>query len=169
MGINQLIETKKMEELYTKIVQKVDEMIPEYWKDVYIYAEIDENYASTIFFYYYSKEEEEYIYSLEIDKIFEIDKKEEEKKENELRKYFKDLKDEFKANNQEVWTNLTMYVREDGEFKIEYDYREIIDAYVEYIIWKYKYLGIEPENNGRRPYKIIENYKKQLELEKENR
>ena len=36
MGINQLIETKKMEELYTKIVQKVDEMIPEYWKDVYI-------------------------------------------------------------------------------------------------------------------------------------
>lgn len=88
MGINQLIETKKMEELYTKIVQKVDEMIPEYWKDVYIYAEIDENYASTIFFYYYSKEEEEYIYSLEIDKIFEIDKKRGGKKRKRIKKIF---------------------------------------------------------------------------------
>jgi len=37
MGINQIIETKKMEELYAKIVQKVDEMIPEEWKHIYIY------------------------------------------------------------------------------------------------------------------------------------
>ena len=39
IGINQIIETKKMEELYAKIVQKVDEMIPEEWKHIYIYMQ----------------------------------------------------------------------------------------------------------------------------------
>jgi len=88
---------------------------------------MDEDYSSGIYFHYYSKEDEKYVYSLDIEDIFKIDKKEEDKKENELRNYFKELKDEFKDNKQEVWTNLTMYVREDGEFKIEYDYREIIN------------------------------------------
>lgn len=156
-----------MEELYLKIGKKINEMIPEKWKEAYIYANIDEHYSSTIYFYYYSKEDKEYVYSLDIEDIFEIDEKAFKKTEDELEEYFIELKDEFKKNNQEVWTNLTMYLREDGEFKIEYDYKEILDMYEEHIIWEYKYLGIEPEDKTKRPYKIIENYKKKLELEKE--
>jgi len=163
------METNQMEELYLKIGKKVNEMIPEDWSEIYLYAEVDEYYSSEIYFYYYSKEDQEYVYNLDIKRIFEIDEKEEEKMEDELRDYFTELKNEFIKNNQEAWTNLTMHLKEDGDFKIEYDYTDIseADAYAEHIIWEYKYLGIEPEDKTKRPYKIIENYKKEIVLEKE--
>ncbi|WP_090237126.1 immunity protein YezG family protein [Fictibacillus solisalsi] len=38
---------------------------------------------------------------------------------------FDDLRSEFIMNQQEVWTSLTFTLQNDGEFKIDSDYRDL--------------------------------------------
>jgi len=155
------METQVMEEVYEKIANRVNEMIPEEWEKVALYAEVSE-YASSVYFYYYPTVKDTPIYSLDIVDIFEIDEDEFDKMNMELFEYFEELREEFKRNEQEPWTNLTLMLESDGKFNIEYDYTDLSEAddYEQQIIWEYLHLGMQPSPDRKRDVQIIQDYLK---------
>ena len=68
----------------------------------------------------------------------------------DLQELFKQLHNEFKENNPEAWTNLTLNLESDGTFSIDYDYADVIesdlDEYERQMIWEFNNLGIFPED-----------------------
>lgn len=155
------METQVMEELYEKIANKANEMIPEEWEKLSMYAEVSEG-ASEVYFYYYPKRKNTPIYSLDIVDIFEISEDEFDEMSMELNDYFEELREEFKRNKQEPWTSLTLMLESNGKFNIDYDYTDLSesDSYEQHIIWRYKYLGMQPSPDRKRDVKIIQDYLK---------
>jgi len=151
------MKTEKMEELYQRAPETLNDMIPVPWLKIYLYAEVNED-SRQVFFYFYSEDKNKPIYSLDIVNEYNVEEEYIEKSEDELYEIFTELWDEFEKQKQEKWTNLTLTLNNSGEFNIDYNYNDLseVDSYEQQIIWEYKYLGIIPE--GGRPKAIIEKY-----------
>jgi|SRR5690606_37536263 uncharacterized protein (TIGR01741 family) len=148
---------ERLNEIYGKIADTLNDTIPEEWDKIYMYGEIGEGVREA-FFYYYPSESNEPVYSHKIPEIFDISEDEYDKLWYQLLDNLTELWNEFKNNGQETWTNLTFVLDNEGRFKIEYDYTDLSDAddIERQIIWEYKYLGIIPEDEDEK--KIIEEY-----------
>ena len=150
---------EKINSLYNKIANILNETIPEEWDKIYMYAEINEDMQRT-FFNYYPKGSNESVYSLDIPEVFEVSEEEQDQLRYQLSDFLTELWQEFKDSEQEVWTNLTFILESTGKFKIDYDYTDLSEASPrkQHIIWDYKHLGIMPQNDKDK--KIIEEYLK---------
>ncbi|ASS70223.1 antitoxin YezG family protein [Bacillus atrophaeus] len=143
------METKKMEVLYQKIAEQINDMIPSEWSKVVLYAEILDG-SREVYFFFQTPENDEYIYSHDIPEQFQVSKKIYTELLIDLQELFKQLHNEFKENNPEAWTNLTLNLESNGTFSIDYDYEDVIestlDEYQRQMIWEYNNLGIFPED-----------------------
>ncbi|MFH0348173.1 antitoxin YezG family protein [Bacillus vallismortis] len=143
------METKKMEVLYQKIAEQINDMIPSEWSKVVLYAEILDG-SREVYFFFQIPENDEYMYSHDIPEQFQVSKKIYTELLLHLQELFKQLHNEFKENNPEVWTNLTLNLESNGTFSIDYDYEDVIesilDEYQRQMIWEYNNLGIFPED-----------------------
>ncbi|WP_110953606.1 immunity protein YezG family protein [Anaerosinus massiliensis] len=137
------METDRMEQLYREIANNINHIIPEEWKNLYLYAEIREGYAS-VFFYYYPLGSDTPVNSLEITDKFIIDDNYFSDLDHQLYNVFRRLSDEFKFQKQEIWTNLTLTLSCKGDFKINYEYDDVsqISPVEKKEKWKAKYLGL---------------------------
>lgn len=155
---------QEMNQLYRKIAETVDEMIPEEWTKFYFYAQISETGGGTYFFYNTSEDESNYKYSLDIPDEFIIDKQQYDFLEMELYKLSKKLRKVFANYQQELWYSFTMSLENTGKFKIHYDYTNWFDTDYSFndqlVIWKYKYLGIVPDDPKKK--ELIERYLKEF-------
>lgn len=150
---------ERLNEIYGKIANTLNETIPENWDKVYVYGEILEDVQKG-FFNYYPISSKESVYSHNIPDLFDIDEDEYDELWYQLLDNLTELWNEFKNNGQEPWTNLTFILESTGKFKIDYDYTDLSDAddSERHLIWDYKYLGIMPEDDDDK--KIIEEYLK---------
>ena len=155
------MNTENLESVYQKIAIQLNNIIPEPWEKVMVYSEVDEYSDSTVFFYY-SKEKKEPIYSLNIEDMKGIDEDETDRQLNILDNIFRELWEEFKENKQEPWTNVTFELYSTGKFNIEFDYtileEDNYNHYERLIIWKYKYLGVFPDDKREKDVKLIREY-----------
>ncbi|WP_322786395.1 immunity protein YezG family protein [Fictibacillus gelatini] len=93
------------------------------------------------------------------------------------------LQKEFEINDQEPWTNLTLFFDKFGKFKVDFNYVDLSNVipHEQKTIWKYKYLGQEPKTNSGKKYlekylnnrneNFLDNYLKNLkgsEFEQQN-
>jgi len=152
----------KLNEIYIKIANTIDETIPEKWDKVFMYGEILED-VQKAFFYYYPTGSKEPVYSHDIPEIFDISEDEYDELWYKLLDNLEALWNEFKNNGQEQWTNLTFVLESNGRFKMDYDYTDLSDAddVERQSIWKYKYLGIMPKDENYR--RVVEEYIKNAE------
>ncbi|MGG0914993.1 immunity protein YezG family protein [Bacillus velezensis] len=78
----------------------------------------------------------------------------------ELQDLFYELKDEWIANNSDVWTNLTLKLEHTGKFSIDYDYDDVIASELNgtqrQVVWEYKHLGLVP--TGKKNREFLERY-----------
>ncbi|WP_317849225.1 immunity protein YezG family protein [Sutcliffiella horikoshii] len=118
------INTEKIEHLYQSIANIVNDMIPEEWEKILLYAEIREGYKKC-YFYYYSTSSSEYIYSLDIPDLFSMDDEEYDRLEDEMYDAFLQLQQEFKNQGQEEWTYLTYTLNHKGKVNIKYNYEDV--------------------------------------------
>jgi uncharacterized protein (TIGR01741 family) len=156
------MNTEKLESIYKKIAIQLNNSIPEPWEKVMVYSEVDEFSDSTVFFYY-PKNKREPVYSLDIEDMEGIDEDEIDHQLNILDNITRELWEEFKRNKQEPWTNLTFKLHSTGKFDIEFDYTKLEEEndynhYERLIIWKYKNLGIFPDENKESDIKLISEY-----------
>lgn len=148
-----------MEQIYGKIANLLNDLIPEDWDKVYMYGEALED-TGIVYFFYHSIGKDEYVYSHYIPEIADMPQYEYYKCLEQLVDNIRELQNEFRKNGQDVWTNLTLMLENTGEFKIDYDYTDLSDVsdYKRQIIWEYKYIRLMPTEGRER--KIIEEYLK---------
>mgnify|MGYP003733658919 CR=1 FL=1 len=139
---------EKLNEIYGKIAEALNDVIPEKWDKVYMYAELVED-VSEVFFYYYPTRSNKFVYCLDIPELFEINENEYDNLMDKLTDELYTLWYEFKNNGQEQWTNLTFILESNGKFKIDYDYTDLSEASPrkQHIIWKYDSTAITPVKN----------------------
>ncbi|PEF39805.1 cytoplasmic protein [Bacillus sp. AFS094228] len=118
------METKIMEQTYQQIANTLINIIPEDWKQIFLYAEFREGYKK-VFFYYYPETGGQPVYSLDIKDLFNVDEEEFDGLDDDLYNYFSRLREEFKEQEQELWTNLTFILDNTGKMKINYGYEDI--------------------------------------------
>lgn len=143
------METTKMGQLYEKIGEKLAETIPDTWNAIYLYGEVLED-SREVYFYYKSTSLNKLIYGHDIPEILNVDRKEYRKLLRELTKLIVELHNEYKFNNETVWSNLTYVVNERGEFTIKFNYDDIMNSpYSDrerQVIWEYIVMKVEPSN-----------------------
>lgn len=153
------METSKMEQLYQKIAEKINDMIPSEWMRVTLYAEILDD-SREVYFFFNTQEDEEYIYSHDIPEHFQVSNRIYKNMLLDLQDLFDELRDEFKKQSSDIWTNLTLNLDRNGEFSIDYDYEDVLASkYTDterQVIWEYKHLGITPISESKR--KFLEQY-----------
>ncbi|CDG28671.1 hypothetical protein EBA29_00702 [Bacillus velezensis] len=78
----------------------------------------------------------------------------------ELQDVFDELRDEWKANNSDVWANFTLKLEHTGKFSIDYDYEDVISSELSgtqrQVVWEYKHLGMVP--TGKKNREFLERY-----------
>ncbi|MCC2529340.1 antitoxin YezG family protein [Bacillus halotolerans] len=138
-----------LESTYLQITDVIGKIIPADWTKVVLYAEILDG-SREVYFFFQTQENDEYIYSHDIPEQFQVSKKIYTELLIDLQELFKQLHNEFKENNPEAWTNLTLNLESNGTFSIDYDYEDVIestlDEYQRQMIWEYNNLGIFPED-----------------------
>jgi len=157
--------TKNMKDKYEKIQNYIFSLIPEKWEEIYLYAsaikEQNKEKLGEMFFYYLPKGilKKKYINVYEVPQRFNVNEEQYLKIVEELYKCIKSLQQDFEDTDQEIWTNLTISIK-NLKFFIEYKYDKLPITEEEIntrnIIWKYKYLKIGGENKYER--KILEDY-----------
>ncbi|GKU78140.1 immunity protein YezG family protein [Paenibacillus sp. L3-i20] len=156
------METSRMGQLYQEIAEKLNEIIPVNWKEIHLYAEVIYEDSTMVYFYFNTHEMDKYTYYYYIPKNFNVDKSIFNKMMDELYKKIEELHLEFKDNNPEMWTNLTLKLESSGKFNISYDYEDVLSSELTNIerrmIFVYKNLGTLPEDENDR--KFLEDYLK---------
>ncbi|PKC50512.1 hypothetical protein RhiirA1_486147, partial [Rhizophagus irregularis] len=113
-----------MEQTYQQIANTLVNIVPEAWNKIFLYAEYRDGYKK-VFFYYYPESGVKPVYSLDITDLFSINEDEFDELENKLYQCFSELWEEFKEQEQELWTNLTFILDNTGKMKINYGYEDI--------------------------------------------
>ncbi|MFU2199752.1 TIGR01741 family protein [Bacillus subtilis] len=151
------METKKMQDLYQLISQKLNDIIPCEWTKIYLYAEVLDD-STMVLFHFRTLENNQIIYSQDIPSHYNVSKDIFKTLLRELRELFEELRTEHRNNNDDVWTNLTLTLDRSGEFQLDYNYDDILaselDGYERIAIWEYKNLGILPEDEDDKEFVI---------------
>lgn len=164
-----LNHTKKIQEIYEDIQQKLFYMIPEKWEKLYLYSSIldepdREGKTGELFFYYIPKGifKKKPVNVYEIPMKFNLDENQYLRLVQILYSKIKELRNEFlKSETKEIWTNLTMSIQS-LKFKVEYDYTDLnhsdFSSYERHVIWRYQNLGIGEEQVSKEDREILRRY-----------
>lgn len=171
-----LHHTKKIRKIYEDIQTKLYYMIPEKWEKLYLYSSVIDkkngDKTGELYFYYIPRGilKKKPVNVYEIPNKFNIDENEYVELVKILYERIKELREAFKETGLDpLWTNLTMSI-EELNFKVEYFYSDLslstFDSYERHIIWRYKYLGIGPEQVNSKDRQILNRYFLQMQHER---
>ena len=161
-----------MKIIFEKIQSCIFELILEKWDEIYLYASViqDKNNKQTgeMFLYYIPKGalfRKKPVNVYEVPRKFNINEGEYLKIVDALYENIKELQQEFKNTNQDVWTNLSISIAH-TRFKVEFFYDEVLNdknsSYIRHVIWRYKYLHVGGEIKEEKD--ILENYFKEVSM-----
>lgn len=133
--------TKGMEQIYQEVADILVKMIPESWRDIFLYAEMGERYRE-LFFYYFPDIRNIPVSSLEMADLFKLDEQLFERLEDQLYDAFLRLHQEFILNGQEIWTTVTFRLNHEGKMKAKFDYDDLssISSAEKQTRWEMEYL-----------------------------
>ena len=163
-----LNHTKQIKEMYEEIQRKLLYMIPEKWESIYLYSSVIEDGkkepTGELFFYYIPKGifRKNPVNVYEVPSKFNIDEKQYVELVQKLYDDIKQLREEFKRTTPgAMWSNLTISIT-NMKFRAEYSYEDLVNnafnSYERHVIWRYKYLGIGPEQVSKKDKDILYRY-----------
>ena len=132
----------ELNELYTQIVQQVNDIIPIEWTDIYFNGEVKDKEGG-VFFFFTPSDSNTTVYSHDIPNMYPID---ESVYDENLRKLFDltvKLQQVFIENDQEPWFAVTLILNSSGKLNIHFDYTNWHDSdfgpadRIEYFEYKY--------------------------------
>lgn len=163
-----LNHTKQIKEMYEEIQRKLLYLIPEKWESIYLYSSVIEDGkkepTGELFFYYIPKGifRKNPVNVYEVPSKFNIDENQYVELVQKLYDDIKQLREEFKRTTPgEMWSNLTISIT-NMKFRAEYSYEDLVNnafnSYERHVIWRYKYLGIGPEQVSKKDKDILYRY-----------
>lgn len=142
-------------------------MIPEKWDKLYLYScviDMPKNVKTgELFFYYIPKGvlKKKPVNVYEIPNKFNLDENQYFKLVELLFNKIKQLREEFRKVDTEAWSNITLII-ENSRVRVEYDYEDLkksnFTSYERHIIWRFKYLGIGPEQVSKKDKEILKRF-----------
>lgn len=152
-AVNYEIDPQRTGELYKQIADKVSDMIPDQWSDIYFYGEVLDD-STMAFFFYKQAQNGALLYCHYIPAVYKVSKDVYNTKLQELFKIIRELRDEHKNNGRAVWTNFTMKLDSTGKFNLKYNYDDVLDGRFSISerneIWQYEVLGRIPVEDKMR-------------------
>lgn len=162
-----LNHTKKIKDIYEEIQKELFYMIPEKWDKLYLYScviDMPKNVKTgELFFYYIPKGvlKKKPVNVYEIPNKFNLDENQYLKLVELLFNKIKQLREEFRKVDIEAWSNITLII-ENSRVRVEYDYEDLkksnFTSYERHIIWRFKYLGIGPEQVSKKDKEILKRF-----------
>lgn len=155
-----MINEENLTEHYSKIANKMDEMIPVDWEKIALFAEQTGDSGSEVF-YFYTNERSEPYRSLEIPEDFSVDEEIFTILRRELFYLIRDLWYEFKNAGEETWETLTFTLNKDWSFDVKFGYKGQFDdddmgPMQMKIILAYNELGLIPKGDFSK--KLLQEY-----------
>lgn len=163
-----LNHTKQIKEIYEEIQRKLLYLIPEKWESIYLYSSViddgEKESTGELFFYYIPKGifRKNPVNVYEVPSKFNIDETQYLELVEKLYDNIKLLREEFKRTTPgKMWSNLTISIM-NMKFRAEYSYEDLVNnafnSYERHVIWRYKYLGIGPEQVSKKDKDILYRY-----------
>ena len=162
-----LNHTKKIKDIYEEIQKELFYMIPEKWDKLYLYScviDMPKNVKTgELFFYYIPKGvlKKKPVNVYEIPNKFNLGENQYFKLVELLFNKIKQLREEFRKVDTEAWSNITLII-ENSRVRVEYDYEDLkksnFTSYERHIIWRFKYLGIGPEQVSKKDKEILKRF-----------
>ena len=163
-----LNHTKQIKEIYEEIQRKLLYLIPEKWESIYLYSSViddgEKESTGELFFYYIPKGifRKNPVNVYEVPSKFNIDETQYLELVEKLYDNIKLLREEFKRTTPgKMWSNLTISIT-NMKFRAEYSYEDLVNnafnSYERHVIWRYKYLGIGPEQVSKKDKDILYRY-----------
>ncbi|MET3574956.1 immunity protein YezG family protein [Bhargavaea ullalensis] len=137
-----------MEHLTQKIVESLIKLIPEEWDQIMFYAEYEDG-ASDHFFYYFKKDSAEFIPSIEMAYILDLDHDEWYKSDRQIDVLIEELGDEFIRQERQPFTSLTLSISEEGQLKLDYGHEQLNDRPLPKTEEKFAETFVYPESKKR--------------------
>jgi len=172
-----MINSPEEKILYSDIQKKLFYIIPEKWESIYLYASVidvpHQKPVGEMFFYYLPKGiiKKKFVNGYEIPSIFNIDEEQYYKLITDVYNSIKLLRECFSKTKQKPWSNINISI-ENSQFKIEYDYEDLnnsaFSSYERHVIWRYFTLKEGDEVLSKKDKKIIEAYKRYIEINGQN-
>lgn len=152
-----MINENNLTKYYSRIAEKLDEIIPVKWDKISMYAE-EVGDVSSVSFYYYTNNCMELHYSGDIPEECSIDEGIFDSLTDELAAINKELWLEFKNAGESTWCSLTFSLDCNWKFqaKFAYEKNNEIGRLEGEIRWAYDELGIIPKDEYER--ELLEEY-----------
>lgn len=139
---------EKLSEMYNKIANEINEMIPVEWEKVYVIAYVDDGGGQVIFYYTKPRNDELYYYS-SIVEDYNVLEEIFDDLWMELYRSFKKLRNIFKEESLEPWTSCEFDFTRDGKLNVSFDYIDWANSEFGQMgrehYYMYKKFGIWPE------------------------
>lgn len=162
-----MTSTPNLKEIYEYIQHQLNNLIPERWKSVYLYASVIKqvnNMEVWEMYFYYIPEgllKKNPVNVYEIPNKFNIDEIEYLALVDILCDTIKKLHIEYKNTYKKVWSNVVIEVG-DSQFFIEYNNDDLVKSKYtsndRHIIFKHKYLNIPIQSFSKREREIIQDF-----------
>ena len=160
---------EKLNEMYQEIANKINEMIPAEWGQVYTKAYIDDE-GGEVLFYYTKPGNNDLHYYTNIPRDYNVSEKIFSDLRGDLFGLFDKLRESFKGDNQEPWTSCEFDFTNKGKLNVAFAYIDWKNSefgpMARKNYYKYKKFGMTPEfEDEREEIKKIEQYIKEQEEE----
>ena len=115
---------KEFDEIFSKLAQKIDSMIPVEWIELYYLGEVEKGRlsCSSVFYFTEKNNKSEFKRSHEIPLYYGVSDKVYMELLSELNNHLLELYDCFKLNEQELWEQVSIYINNSGKLNIDFKY-----------------------------------------------
>ena len=160
---------EKLNEMYQEIANKINEMIPAEWEQVYTKAYIDDE-GGEVLFYYTKPGDNDLHYYTNIPRDYNVSEKIFSDLWDDLFGLFDKLRESFKGDNQEPWTSCEFDFTNKGKLNVAFAYIDWKNSEFGPLAreryYEYKKFGMIPEyEDEREEIKEIEQFIKEQEEE----
>jgi uncharacterized protein (TIGR01741 family) len=152
-----MINEGNLQIYYNNIAEKLEEIIPDEWYKIAMYAE-EIGDVSSVSFYFYTKGGTLIHHSGNIPDEYNVNEGVFDSLIFELMDISKNLWQEFVNAGEEPWCSFTFLLDKEWNFKAEYEYSRDneVDTYEREIRWAYEKLGLVPDDDYAR--KLLEEH-----------
>lgn len=156
--------TPELGQIYKGIQYQLNNLIPEKWESIYLYASVIDQISDVetweMYFYYiptgFIKKNPISVY--EVPNKFNLDEKEYLELVDNFGKIIKRLHNVYKETYGKNWSNMVISIK-DGQFLAEYNYDDILKSnytsHDRHVIFKHKYLNIPLQSFPKRDKKVL--------------
>jgi len=142
---------KQLEQLYNKIAEHLDSMIPVKWDKIYLLGEVEKGQLSISSTFYFIESTTKHIVSWDdIPEKYDVSEQICGELQKKLTEMIFELNNCFKNNGQKLWEQMNFSLDNSGKFNIDFHYDVMNESdggqLAREIIWAYNTFGYIPKD-----------------------